>query len=232
MTIKCLFILILLAASLLFAKKIVKSIRRKRFTVSVVGDIHLDLNYDPTVNPDSFCQVGGTKSSTVAPYGRHGCDSPYSLLKSTLEEMKTRNPNPDLIVVPGDIVTHIIPSLSHNFTLEKYESLKEVIANSTKEIALNFPKVPVIFTQGNDDYVVNYQVPNKTYKRDFYSFAYKKVIKEIEANKAYVRVKCEHRTQEKIGLYSMIQALILLNCLKVFLLSPLMPCISVSGIRS
>jgi len=228
MTIKCLFTLTLFFFSLLSAKKI----GRKRFTVSVIGDIHLDLNYDPTVNPDSFCQIGGTKSSTVAPYGRHGCDSPYSLFKSTLEKMKAQNPNPDLIVVPGDMVTHIIPSLTHNFTLEKYESLKEVISNSTKEIALMFPKVPVIFTQGNDDYVVNYQVPNKTYKKDFYSFVYEKVIKEIEANKVYVRVERKCRIQRRIALYFMILVLTLLNYLKVFLPSLLTPCTSVLKIQN
>eukprot|EP00826_Nyctotherus_ovalis_P042514 TRINITY_DN437_c0_g1_i2.p1 TRINITY_DN437_c0_g1~~TRINITY_DN437_c0_g1_i2.p1 ORF type:complete len:185 (+),score=28.80 TRINITY_DN437_c0_g1_i2:258-812(+) len=183
MTLCYFFTLLLLTAPLLPAKKI----GRKKFTMSVISNIHLDLNYDPTVDSDSFCQTGGTRSLTIAPYGRHGCDTPYSLFKSTLEEMRVQNPSPDLIVVPGDMVTHMIPSLSSNFSVEKYMSLKEVIANVTEEIGLAFPKVPVIFTQGNDDYVVNYQVPNRTYKKDFYSFVYEKVIRSIEANRIHVK---------------------------------------------
>eukprot|EP00826_Nyctotherus_ovalis_P042511 TRINITY_DN437_c0_g1_i15.p1 TRINITY_DN437_c0_g1~~TRINITY_DN437_c0_g1_i15.p1 ORF type:complete len:187 (-),score=19.09 TRINITY_DN437_c0_g1_i15:963-1523(-) len=177
MTLCYFFTLLLLTAPLLSANP------SPSFTMSVISDIHLDFNYDPTVDSDSFCQTGGTRSSTIAPYDRHGCDTPYSLFKSTLEEMRVQNPSPDLIVVPGDMVTHMIPSLSSNFSVEKYMSLKEVIANVTEEIGLAFPKVPVIFTQGNDDYVVNYQVPNRTYKKDFYSFVYEKVIRSIEANR-------------------------------------------------
>jgi hypothetical protein len=152
------------------------------YVVSIVNDVHLDLRYDAYSDVKSFCQEGGNKDVTYAPYGRHGCDSPYSLFKSTLKKMVEVNANPDLVIVPGDLVTHIIPSKEDTFNLTNYGELKRVIENHTREVAMAFPNTPIIFTQGNDDYAINYQVPNKTYKLDYYSFLYKKIITEIKAN--------------------------------------------------
>jgi hypothetical protein len=123
-----------------------------------------------------------TKDPTLALYGRHGCDSPFILFKAALEKMVAVNPSPNIVMVPGDIVSHTIPRLDGRFDDFYYNELKITIANYTATIASYFPDVPIIFTQGNDDYGINYQVPDKTHRDDYYEFVYNKTIKEIKSN--------------------------------------------------
>lgn len=154
-----------------------------KFTVAVMNDVHLDLKYNPSVIVEDFCQNGGRKTSTLAPYGRKGCDSPYSLFISSLEKLKSVNPHPDLMLVPGDIVTHAIPRTDGKFDPLLYQQLKYVVNNYTDTVSQMFPETPILFTQGNDDYVINYQVPDTQHKFDYYQFMYQKIITDIKANK-------------------------------------------------
>jgi len=171
---------------------------RGDYVISVLNDVHLDLKYDPYADVKSFCQEGGTKDSTYAPYGRHGCDSPYSLFKSTLKKMVEVNPNPNLIIVPGDLVTHMVSSEKDTFNLTDYAELKRVIENHTREVAMSFPNTPIVFTLGNNDYAMNYQVPNKTYKEDYYSFVFQKIVTEIKANGISVIIVINYRIHLRI----------------------------------
>lgn len=150
--------------------------------------MHLDLKYDPTVDAKSRCQANMTKDATLALYGRHGCDSPYVLFKAALEKMKAVNPRPNIVMVPGDLVTHTIPRLDGRFDPFYYEQLKIVIANYTATMASYFPDTPIIFTQGNDDYAINYQVPDHSHRDDYYEFVYNKTILEIPSNNISVTV--------------------------------------------
>ena len=153
-----------------------------QYIISMINDVHLDLKYDPTVDVKSHCQTGMTKDNTLALYGRHGCDGPFTLFKSALEKMKAVNPSPNLILVPGDMVSHTIPRLDGRFDQYYYDELKVTIANFTATIASYFPDIPIIFTQGNDDYGINYQVPDAKNRADYYGFVYNKTIVEIKSN--------------------------------------------------
>jgi hypothetical protein len=42
------------------------------------------------------------------PMGRRKCDTPYSLLDSALTAMTAVDPDPTVIVIPGDFVGHYI----------------------------------------------------------------------------------------------------------------------------
>lgn len=156
------------------------------FNVAMINDVHLDLNYDPYGSDQTACQKGKLRDTTLALYGRIGCDSPHSLFLSGLNEMKKVNPNPDVIIVPGDMVAHVIPKNNGIFDPDAYKKLRTTITNFTMTIASVFPTTPIVFTQGNDDYVINYNVPNQQYKYDYYKFAYNSYITNIKANKIAV----------------------------------------------
>ena len=103
--------------------------------------------------------------------------------------MKKVNPSPDLIVLPGDFVTHSIPQKNGTFGIDKYIELKNTIANHSATVAKMFPETPMIFSQGNDDYPINYNVPNKTMKHDYYKSLYSYFVENIKANKFAVIFK-------------------------------------------
>ena len=169
-----------------------------QFVIMIVNDVHLEPNYDPYVSKDHGCQAGKPKGYSQALYGRPGCDSPYSLFISTLQKMKEVNPNPNLILVPGDIVTHSIPKNNKIFDENAYKKLKSVITNFTTTIASVYPNTPIMFSQGNDDYVLNYNVPTSLYKRDYYGFIYKSTITDINANKIWVNYVIIYRIPLRI----------------------------------
>lgn len=57
-----------------------------------------DLHWDPDY--EANCEGGG-------PYGRYGCDSPWRLVSTALDEAKRLAPNPDAILWTGDSMPHI-----------------------------------------------------------------------------------------------------------------------------
>jgi hypothetical protein len=166
--------------------------------IMMMNDVHLDLNYDPYGSSKSACQLGKLKDDTLALYGRIGCDSPYALFKSGLDKMKEVNPKPDVILVPGDMVTHAIPKNNGIFDSNTYKELRNVIENYTMTVSGVFPDTPVVFTLGNDDFAINYNVPNNLYKYNYYKFTYKQFITNIKANKFAVVLYYIYRTQMKI----------------------------------
>ena len=68
-------------------------------------DIHLNPNYQPDVSDVSYC-IGEDKAQQAAYFGRAHCDSPYLLVERLMQKMKAENPDLDVILVPGDLVTH------------------------------------------------------------------------------------------------------------------------------
>ena len=73
---------------------------QKKETINFLwfSDLHVDLYYNASSSPDyttSFCRNPNMLAGYVAPYGRMGCDSPKSLLRSTLYAMKA-------VHMPGD----------------------------------------------------------------------------------------------------------------------------------
>lgn len=88
-------------------------------------------------------------------FPRYGCDSPFNLLIGGLIAMKNVNPNPDAIVLIGDLSVHDTPTLDQ--------------LNKTWDAALDtfrqyFPApVKIFLTLGNNDAYQDYDLnPNTT----------------------------------------------------------------------
>lgn len=156
--------------------------------VLVMNDVHLDLDYKERASPKTRCRSLRIEDSTRAPFGRRGCDSPKELLDSTLQKMREVVPFPDVIIVPGDLVTHALPLKHGPYNESLYAEVMRTIEHHAKAVADAFPQTPIIFTQGNDDFPVNYQVPNKTYKYKYYGLTYRFFITNIPANKFAVNL--------------------------------------------
>ena len=77
----------------------------KKVKFGVMTDIHLNLGYKADISGDSYCEGFG-KATEVANFGRAHCDSPTLLVERLMEKMKAENPDLDVILVPGDMVTH------------------------------------------------------------------------------------------------------------------------------
>ena len=71
----------------------------------VMTDIHLNPNYKPNISGDQYC-IGDKEDDQIANFGRAHCDSPYLLVERLMQKMKAENPDLEVILIPGDIVTH------------------------------------------------------------------------------------------------------------------------------
>lgn len=82
-------------------------------------------------------------------YGRYGCDPPYSMVESVLDEMSARFPNPDWVLICGDLAAHVLPSA--NLTAS-------AINTTTQKVINAFPGIPIVVTPGNNDFYPRYSV--------------------------------------------------------------------------
>ena len=77
----------------------------KKVKFGVMTDIHLNQNYKPDSSGDQYC-IGDKVADQIANFGRAHCDSPYLLVERLMQKMKAENPDLEVILIPGDIVTH------------------------------------------------------------------------------------------------------------------------------
>lgn len=141
------------------------------------SDMHFDPFYDTTLisilttSDYTDWKKIFEKSEIKAP-SSYGSDSNFPLIISSLNEMKTRIPDPDFIIITGDF-------LGHNFNedFEKYsgtdrkDSLDNFIEKTIRFVTLMiteyFPGEIIFPSLGNDDsYCGNYMVaPNSDFLR-------------------------------------------------------------------
>eukprot|EP01104_Vermistella_antarctica_P007810 TRINITY_DN1924_c0_g1_i1.p1 TRINITY_DN1924_c0_g1~~TRINITY_DN1924_c0_g1_i1.p1 ORF type:complete len:572 (-),score=82.67 TRINITY_DN1924_c0_g1_i1:35-1750(-) len=130
-----------------------------------VSDFHYNPYYDESLGESCACMDLGNgapcppDSTSLAwrALGQHGCDSPASLVNLTLETMQQMEPNPDFILVPGDLTFH--DEWRFNPTqAEADDVLASIISFVTNKIVEVFPDTPVITTLGNDDFYPDYNV--------------------------------------------------------------------------
>jgi hypothetical protein len=151
--------------------------------IGIITDVHLDLEYDPYIPSSKYCHNSDVRTDEVAHFGRQGCDSSYRLMKSTISQMKEITPQPDLILVPGDLSSHQIPLHETSpFKSENWELMKNTVKNLTFSLRDEFQETPLIFSIGNNDVLWHYQVPKKDFKKEFYQFYYDTWITQIPAN--------------------------------------------------
>lgn len=133
------------------------------------SDIHLDPFYEEEAPKSSFCRNKSTTGSYKAKYGRIGCDSPMSLLRSVLAAMKIRSSNQcktEFILLTGDTSAHRTDRLFPNSTTRRKEVLK-IIKASNDEVSSAFPSIPYFPCIGNNDLPGHYVMPG--YNDTWYS---------------------------------------------------------------
>eukprot|EP01106_Pelomyxa_sp_JSP_P006724 TRINITY_DN2082_c0_g1_i3.p1 TRINITY_DN2082_c0_g1~~TRINITY_DN2082_c0_g1_i3.p1 ORF type:complete len:375 (+),score=81.31 TRINITY_DN2082_c0_g1_i3:79-1203(+) len=79
--------------------------------------------------------------------GRYGCDSPASLIQSSITAMRQQLTVPAFILLTGDFAAHHLG----------YSVNREAIAWVTKQLLALFPGTPIVPSVGNNDMSVDYE---------------------------------------------------------------------------
>ena len=157
------------------------------YNIVILTDLHYNEDYMENIAEITNCKK---KEKNIvytidrAPWGRYGCDSPGSLVRSSIMKAQQVVRRPDVVLVLGDLAAHKVScDVGSNCSKEKREKLKRVMSNVTKEISLKFPMIPIMHVMGNTDGVFHNQVPTTSEKNDYYGFLYDIYIKKHLGNK-------------------------------------------------
>ncbi|XP_019403592.1 PREDICTED: acid sphingomyelinase-like phosphodiesterase 3b [Crocodylus porosus] len=133
-----------------------------KFTVATTGhfwhvtDLHWDPEYTMTTDPLKVCPSAGSQPvSSAGMWGNYLCDSPWSLINSSIYAMKNILPAPDFILWTGDDTPHV-----PNERLGE-EVVLQIIGNLTALIKHVFPDTKVYSAMGNHDFHPKNQFPGE-----------------------------------------------------------------------
>uniref|UniRef100_A0A671S6S3 Acid sphingomyelinase-like phosphodiesterase 3b n=1 Tax=Sinocyclocheilus anshuiensis TaxID=1608454 RepID=A0A671S6S3_9TELE len=99
-----------------------------------ISDLHWDPSYDVGSNSASKCaSSGGRPTPNAGRFGDYSCDSPWTLINSTLSAMRGILPDPDFIIWTGDDTPHV-PDEQLGV-----EPVLRIIGNLTHIIKTTFP---------------------------------------------------------------------------------------------
>uniref|UniRef100_A0A2K6TSA5 Sphingomyelin phosphodiesterase acid like 3A n=1 Tax=Saimiri boliviensis boliviensis TaxID=39432 RepID=A0A2K6TSA5_SAIBB len=124
-----------------------------------VTDLHLDPTYHITDDHTKVCASSkGANASNPGPFGDVLCDSPYQLILSAFDFIKTSGQEASFMIWTGDSPPHVpVPELSTDTVIN-------VITNMTTTIQSLFPDLQVFPALGNHDYWPQDQLPVVTSK--------------------------------------------------------------------
>lgn len=133
------------------------------------SDLHFDPFYDSTivdelVNSDYTEWESIFLNSNVQKVNLYKSDSNFPLFRSSMEEMSTRIPDPDFIIITGDFMGHDFSVEYEKFTgINNIDSLYEFKAKTIRFITsyiLKFYPQTLIFPSvgNNDDFCGNYKI--------------------------------------------------------------------------
>ncbi|KAJ8009014.1 hypothetical protein DPEC_G00084440 [Dallia pectoralis] len=122
-----------------------------------VSDLHLDPTYHVTdVRTDVCSSSKGFPALNPGIFGDYLCDSPYQLILSAFQHMKTLAPQPEFMIWTGDSPPHVpAGKLSTDLVIQ-------VMRNMTQTIREYFPDIRVYPALGNHDYWPQDQLPTST----------------------------------------------------------------------
>ncbi|XP_013408237.1 acid sphingomyelinase-like phosphodiesterase 3b [Lingula anatina] len=112
-----------------------------------------DFHYDSTVFTSQDSCTSPVADIEQKPYGDYLCDSPWSLINSSVHAMKQIEPNADFILWTGDSGPHIDESK------DSTENIINIISNLTGILMDIFPNTKVYAAHGNHDYFPANQLP-------------------------------------------------------------------------
>lgn len=101
--------------------------------------------------------------------------------------MKEENPDPDIVIVPGDLVAHQYCmekdyNEKENGGSDEYETLKKTISSVASLLRSSFPHSLFLPSMGNNDPEYHYQVPTVKDKKEYYGFIYEAWFNGSELN--------------------------------------------------
>eukprot|EP01022_Parablepharisma_sp_SALTPOND_P018899 TRINITY_DN3151_c0_g1_i1.p3 TRINITY_DN3151_c0_g1~~TRINITY_DN3151_c0_g1_i1.p3 ORF type:complete len:253 (+),score=16.65 TRINITY_DN3151_c0_g1_i1:89-847(+) len=174
--------------AILLLALVVSAVFCREYQVVVMSDFHYNEDYVENITKQSNCKNEGKHVAydpDKAPWGRYGCDSPATFVRSAIMKAKRAVPNPEFIIVLGDLVGHGVSCEDEaNCDQARKEKVKRTLSNVTKEISSRFPITPILHTMGNTDGFYHNQIPKKDEKAEYYSFLFDTYIKSHPGNRA------------------------------------------------
>lgn len=141
----------------------------------ILSDIHYDIEYDPNSNSTSSCHNDSKSFSPSQNYVQSYCDSSYSLILSTLLQMQSIDPNPEFILLTGDLLAHSTMKLEVNGVLDP-ERNKQIVHSALQNLSDTliqfFPYTQMLPTIGNNDAYNHYYMPEGYFKYEYLNFMY------------------------------------------------------------
>lgn len=116
-----------------------------------------DVHYDPTVYTTQESCRPKLVPVNVGVYGDYKCDSPWSLINSSVQAMKQIEPNPDFILWTGDNTPHL-----RDYSTGTEQKIIDVVTKVTDLLMAVFPQTTFYSTLGNHDYHPDNQFPGKS----------------------------------------------------------------------
>ncbi|XP_070571497.1 acid sphingomyelinase-like phosphodiesterase 3b [Ptychodera flava] len=116
-----------------------------------VTDFHYEVNYTAGDYPESSCR--DLQGETPHYWGDYRCDSPWTLINSSVYAMHKIQSNPDFIVWTGDDTPHVP---NDNLDTDK---VLAYIWNLTALLVEVFPEKTIFPVLGNHDYHPKHQMP-------------------------------------------------------------------------
>lgn len=141
----------------------------------ILSDIHYDIEYDPNSNSTSSCHSDSNSLNSSPSYVQSFCDSSYSLILSTLSQMQVIDPNPEFILITGDLLAHSTMNLVINGVLDQERNRQIVhlaLQNLSETLIEFFPNTQVLPTIGNNDAYNHYYMPEGHFKYEYLNFMY------------------------------------------------------------
>lgn len=111
-----------------------------------LNDIHLDPLYVSDSSPSNCRTSSGL--GVQYPFGQYGCDCPVSTFLSMIKYLPKASSNPKFILYGGDGPAHQL-----GYNISQVRELNNMIIQNISSV---YPKVPILFALGNNDYVPNY----------------------------------------------------------------------------
>jgi len=140
-------------------------------------DLHFNQLYNESLSCASACMNGrvnwpsgnswpqcnsvpfAIEDAAEAPFGRLGCDSPELLVDTVLDRVARVHPSPLMVLLSGDNLLHDVYLLDPALVADPAAFMQEGHARLAANLAARFPNSPILFSLGNNDSPLHYDVP-------------------------------------------------------------------------
>lgn len=148
----------------------------------VISDLHYDIAYESDYDSTYLCHKVGlhnydlnpVPTSEIQSLARNKCDSSLSLIESALSKMTQINPNPEFIIMTGDLIAHFTMDLLKEDGTYDYNYNKQLLYLSHTQISellrKYFPNTQIIPSIGNNDGYSDYVIPSDSERMEYYTF--------------------------------------------------------------